>query len=317
MNKTWTTQQLPEKEQFDYWREVICNTYTGLSSKRNCEGSFMGSILCYDQADLAISQIASEAQIVSRGKREIARSSTESYFLLLQQKGVGHVVQDGRKVELRIGDYTLVDTTRPYILSFYSDFKQLCIKIPRLSLHSRMYNPDRITAVKPAPANGLAQLGLNYIQALSVPDIVSHAANKKRLVQNFLEFLPIIFNESPQDNSIEELRSKSIQLDMLLCFIERNLAEPDLNPGMAAKHLDVSIRYIHKLFENSDSSFGRTVLKSRLEKCAEELQNPLFSNKSIAEIAYQWGFNDLSHFGRNFKKLLEITPRDWRNKTLS
>ncbi|MBL4800947.1 MAG: helix-turn-helix domain-containing protein [Emcibacter sp.] len=315
MNKLWTTQQQPEKEQFDYWREIICDTYTDLSPKRDCNGSFMGSIECHEQADLSISCISSEAQTVSRGKREISRSSSELYFLLLQQKGVGIVNQDNRQVELRVGDYTLVDTTRPYRLSFADDFEQICIQIPRSSLYPRMYDPQSITAVKPSTAKGLYQLGLNYIQALKIHDLVSHPANVERLVQNFLGFLPIVFNEVPQRKTIEELRSKSIQLDILCCFIEKNLALPDLSPAMAAEYMDVSVRYVHKLFENCDSSFGRTILKLRLEKCAEELKNPSYNTVSISEIAYQWGFNDLSHFGRNFKKLYEQTPRDWRHQT--
>ncbi|NOZ65037.1 MAG: helix-turn-helix domain-containing protein [Alphaproteobacteria bacterium] len=313
MNKIWTTQQLPEKEQFAYWREIICDTYTDLSPRRVCDGSFMGSISCHEQADLDISYITSEAQTVNRGNREISRSSKDEYFLLLQQKGRGMVHQADRQVELNVGDYTLVDTTRPYVLSFEDKFEQLCVKIPKSALHPRMYNPHCITAVKPSSTSGLHQLGLNYIKALMVPNLVSHPANEERLVQNFLGFLPIIFNEILPKKTLNDLRSKSIQLDMLYCFIEKNLANPDLSPAMAAEHLNVSVRYIHKLFENSDSSFGRTVLKSRLEKCADELGNPLYNNKSIAEIAFQWGFNDLSHFGRNFKSLYDCTPRNWRH----
>ena len=34
--------------------------------------------------------------------------------------------------------------------------------------------------------------------------------------------------------------------------------------------------------------------------------------KQIGEIAFAWGFNDLSHFGRTFRERYGLSPRDWR-----
>ena len=37
------------------------------------------------------------------------------------------------------------------------------------------------------------------------------------------------------------------------------------------------------------------------------------SNDPIADIAYKTGFETLTTFNRNFKKILGISPREWRN----
>jgi AraC family transcriptional activator of tynA and feaB len=34
---------------------------------------------------------------------------------------------------------------------------------------------------------------------------------------------------------------------------------------------------------------------------------------NISEIAYAWGFNDLSHFNRAFRARFGMTPREWRH----
>jgi AraC-like DNA-binding protein len=34
---------------------------------------------------------------------------------------------------------------------------------------------------------------------------------------------------------------------------------------------------------------------------------------NISEIAYRWGFNDLSYFSKAFRAQCSQTPRDWRN----
>jgi len=42
------------------------------------------------------------------------------------------------------------------------------------------------------------------------------------------------------------------------------------------------------------------------------LRNPHFRNDSVSEVAYRWGFNDLSHFNRAFRSRYGLPPRQWR-----
>jgi AraC family transcriptional activator of tynA and feaB len=59
-------------------------------------------------------------------------------------------------------------------------------------------------------------------------------------------------------------------------------------------------------------SFCRWVLESRLDRCREALRDPRQATCSISEIAYRWGFNDLSHFDKVFRARFGMTPRQWR-----
>ena len=38
--------------------------------------------------------------------------------------------------------------------------------------------------------------------------------------------------------------------------------------------------------------------------------------RHIGEIAFAWGFNDLSHFGRVFREHFGMSPRDWRHSKM-
>lgn len=94
-----------------------------------------------------------------------------------------------------------------------------------------------------------------------------HPTNEERLVQNFLSFLPIVFNEIPQSNSVNDLRPKSIQLDMLCCFIEKNLAVAELNPTMAAEHLEIGGMLLDfKALCTFHPLFGSSLPKYSIEK---------------------------------------------------
>ena len=45
---------------------------------------------------------------------------------------------------------------------------------------------------------------------------------------------------------------------------------------------------------------------------AQALRDPNQERGSVSEIAYRWGFNDLSHFNRSFRAHFAMTPREWR-----
>jgi AraC-like DNA-binding protein len=54
-----------------------------------------------------------------------------------------------------------------------------------------------------------------------------------------------------------------------------------------------------------------------LERCRRVLEDPTQSHRLIGEIAFSWGFSDLSHFVRRFRAAYAITPGDCRRGALT
>ena len=76
----------------------------------------------------------------------------------------------------------------------------------------------------------------------------------------------------------------------------------------------MSARYLHRLFEVTDSSAGATILARRLERCRAALLNPTQAHRAVSEVAFAWGFNDAAHFGRTFRARFGVTPRSVRGR---
>ena len=74
----------------------------------------------------------------------------------------------------------------------------------------------------------------------------------------------------------------------------------------------ISERYVHKLFERAGTTFACYVMERRLEGVARDLRDPAMAGRAIGDMAFDWGFADLSHFARRFKQRFGCTPRDWR-----
>ena len=101
-------------------------------------------------------------------------------------------------------------------------------------------------------------------------------------------------------------------MEQLLAFCRRHLHEAQLSPQMVAAHFGISVRTLHLRFEQLGESFNRWLLATRLDACGNALHDPNWRARTIAEVAFRYGFNDLSHFNRTFRSRFAATPRQWR-----
>lgn len=85
-----------------------------------------------------------------------------------------------------------------------------------------------------------------------------------------------------------------------LSRIAHRALEADFDLDGLAGDLGISRRTVQRLFERNGDTFSARVLARRLERARARLRDGEQS-ASIAEIAYDCGFNDLSHFYRVFR----------------
>lgn len=94
-------------------------------------------------------------------------------------------------------------------------------------------------------------------------------------------------------------------------YIRRHVGE-DLNPQTLADALHVSVRTLQRhLREGLDTSPQELLLAIRLETAAERLRDP---NRRIQEVAFDLGFQDLSHFSRRFRAAYGCTPSAYQQR---
>ncbi len=97
-------------------------------------------------------------------------------------------------------------------------------------------------------------------------------------------------------------------------YIDNHFTEIKL-PGEAAEACKINVHYMAQLFKD----YGKItpyeyIMRLKLNKAAQLLLN---SHLPIKEIAPLVGFDDPYHFSRNFKKLFGVSPRAFKNKSVS
>ena len=101
---------------------------------------------------------------------------------------------------------------------------------------------------------------------------------------------------------------RAAQLAAVKRQIERRLADPGLNPSGVAGTVGVSVRQLHLLFEPTGATFARYVLRQRLLKCRDAIAGATGTGRSVADIAFGWGFNSMATFYRTFANEYGAAP---------
>jgi len=94
-------------------------------------------------------------------------------------------------------------------------------------------------------------------------------------------------------------------------FIHNHYAE-NLSLGQVATAMNTSFFYFCKLFRKATgTTFTEFLSRTRIEKAKNLLLN---RNLRISEIAYEVGFQSLTHFNRTFKTITGESPTAYRSK---
>lgn len=85
--------------------------------------------------------------------------------------------------------------------------------------------------------------------------------------------------------------------------------DADLTPQALAEQAGISVRTLHRLFSLEGTTFRTWLRDQRLEHCWRDLVYSDTGSRTVAEIAFRWGFNDLTTFNRGFRAKYGVSPR--------
>jgi AraC-like DNA-binding protein len=313
MGTLLSTHDVCEQEGFNYWRDLICDVFVQLEANPVGTRPFHGAIDNNRLAFMQVSDVISCGQRVVRSRRQIAKS-TEDYFLVnFQLYGESKIEQDGRTAYLQPGDWALYDSTRPYELAFVDEFSQLVLQMPRQNLRARLAIPEAVTAIAISGRSGLGRVTYDFARSMrrEIDNIAPRQSND--LANTMADLLGACLGElrfnrpgKPYNHTVKVLEIKS--------FIRERLADPHLSIEMIARVFNLSPRYLHLLFQQEETTLTQFIRHLRLEKCKQDLLDPLQQHRTIIDIAFSWGFNDAAHFSHVFKKQFGISARAFRGK---
>ncbi len=250
----------------------------------------------------------------TRKEQLSARQDGPLLCLTYQQTGRQHMLWHDRQEIADPGDFVLWSESDPMTLVNETTAKACNLWFPASFAEQRVGDLDRFVGRKLARGNGLAGLLGRHIEWLydalgQIPDSASAS-----VIGSSIDLIFSCLPPHGQPVASGCTRASKVLRDAR-AIIESSEGLDELTPLSVASRLEISPRYLQKLFASAGSTFSGEVAAVRLARARLALLDRSFDDFSITAIAHWYGFFDCSHFTRCFKRAYGLTPSEYRNRS--
>lgn len=301
------------RHNFPLWQEFIASAFFGMKAEPTGVDPFVAQVDLSNVSGIDIATARFPAQRLHRGKTEIVQITHDAYCVALVDSGLSQGTHGGVSFTARPGDLVIIDVSKPFDLSVLDEGTKLSvIQIDKPQLARRLGEPG-LVPVRASTSSGAAALLASYIAGLAQCASTLPAASAGRAASIACDLFAIAFSQRATADLGEE-SVHDARLATAFTFIARNIADAGLDARRVACHLGISPRSVYGLFERAGLSLAETILSQRLEACRAALIDPIYARRTIADLALDVGFSDLSRFNRHYKARYGETPRETRSR---
>jgi AraC-like DNA-binding protein len=309
--RRFSTSAVQDSSRLAYWNALASEIYNNMSIDADAGEAFSAEMVRAQLGELSLMGALSAPAAVSRSPdpHRTARGF-DMFDLHFQLSGRSLNAQAGREAVLETGDFTLCDASRPYQVRFTEANHMLCIKVPMASLTRRLGDVDALIC---KPVSGSAGAGAMLSSFLaSLWSQIDHAEDTdwgQTVSEVILDLLTLAYR--PLGEWPGAANGRAQWMAKARAVIEEHICDPELSVAAIAAAVGVSPRYVQMLFAAEGTTPSAFIQEQRLRLAAERLRRP--DAPCITEVAMAVGFNDLTHFGRAFRRRYGVTPRDYRD----
>jgi len=309
----FSTHDVHPRERLSYWLEVATRGYVEHDFRAADASAFSGSVEVTTLPGVGLAKFSASPARVGRSARSAGRTDNGDVLLGLQLSGEATISQDGNDALIRGRGMYLLDSLRPFEINLHAFSRSIVARFPRAVLEARVGNLAGLAARPITTASGVGNLAMGFMELL--PDLAEEFDDVAglKVAEQMLDLAAIALT-TERGRGAAMSSPRAVALMRLKATIERLLIEPGLKPVRVATEAGISVRYANDLLGDEGTSIERCIADRRLERCRMALDETVHAHRSIGEIAFNWGFSDLSHFGRRFKQRYGMTPTDYRSQ---
>jgi len=265
---------------------------------------------------LVLARLELGAGTIQRTAEHIGHVAEPVYTILLQLSGTGTFSHYGQDSQLAPGDFTLCNNAVAYHYATSAPAELMLIRTGAGTIREHLPSPEQFCGRHLHAGDGLSESAAELCRSVfdqvagGLPEAV-HNRVARTLLDAIATAFAISFDELITSSAVLTGRHARVRL-----FIEENLRDPELSPGLIAARLKLSSRYLRMIFASGNETASAYVLRRRLEECARQMADPAAAHLTITDIAFGWGFNSAPHFARSFRERFGQAPRVYRREKL-
>lgn len=266
-----------------------------------------------DLWSLGTSQIfgcRSTGVVMIRDSRTARGASPEAVAIAVHGVGQGRHQTASYQRTVQTGDLMVVDITRPYDFSWRGRGSSMAIQVPIQDLGLPLDTVQKAAPrLESSPLYGLVSRHL--LEVTRDAERLSAAPTAAALGESTTQLVRALLIGAVDDGARSRSVVEATLLSQLQTYVRQNLHDPELGPDFVARALAISRRQLFRLCAGAGLSLEQFIIGKRLEGAKAELASDEGRSRSIAGVAFSWGFKDPTHFSRRFKAAYGLLPRDW------
>jgi AraC family transcriptional activator of tynA and feaB len=239
------------------------------------------------------------------------RRGADTFLVSLHQQGEIVVEQNGRIARIGPQDLFFIDTTRPFTIDA-GPMRCLSLYLPGAQLRSVLPDVDRFTATA-IPANpGSGALFGSMLEQIYRNIGKMDDVGARRVAAALPHLLGAALASRESGVTLARPTGDFAQRDQIRAFALEHLRDHELSCERISHAVSLSTRRIHELFERQPQTLMKWIWQERLERCRVDLSTRSGAHRTIAAVAFAWGFSDAAHFSRAFRAAFGFSPRAYR-----
>ncbi|MEH0074172.1 helix-turn-helix domain-containing protein [Pannonibacter sp. Pt2] len=263
--------------------------------------AFRASTALRQSNGLELAYVAVAGASVLRSGQAYRTDHLDHFVLTIQNRGSARMRQLEGDVIMRPGDMFLMDAARPSHFNFEQGFsEQLSVHLPR---------EDLIRRIPALPGGGLAIRREDSI-AIAMQAVLNRLCESREEAATPLQEALFALFGSYMHDLARGSADHGVQGEGLfgeaLRLIRQNFRDPDFSAGTLCALLGVAPRQLQRAFARHGDSPREQILAIRLDAARRRLMAE--PQRTVADIAFEQGFGDLSHFYRAYRRRFGHAP---------
>jgi AraC-like DNA-binding protein len=305
------------RDRVDAWADITSRSIMPMALDIGDPAAFTATLGQAALGPAALTNMLFSPHRAARTKPLIRRADPEAYVLVHLMSGTLGVSQDGQESAMGAGDLTVFDSSTPLesVVGAGGEMTEsLLLHIPRTLMPLPPRSVERLLAARLPGQRGL---GAGLAGALtSVRAEAEHCtpADAARLGGVLFDlFTAFVAHHLDADDAVPADSRRVALLRQIDAYVQQRLGDPELTPAAVAAAHHISTRYLHRLFQDRDTTVAAFIRGQRLERCRRDLADPALGRLPIRAIAARWGFAHPADFSRAFRAAYGTPPRDYRH----
>ncbi|MDX3752588.1 helix-turn-helix domain-containing protein [Streptomyces sp. AK08-02] len=315
------SEDVPAADRFDHWRELIARTRSNDFISIH-SADFWGETSLLELGPATVMHTSFLPTRFRRSTRMVRQDDRELYHLTLMLDGGMGLDHADRTTMFDPRDLHLADSSRPYDFRPADDRERRVVRgvgldIPKALLPLPPHRVRELLNRRLSGQEGIGALLADFLTGLDLQADTLQPSDAPRLGKVVLDLTSAWLAQLLDAEAAlpPETRQQAL-MERVQAFIRQNLHDPGLTPPVIAAAHNISVSYLHRVFQQRTRGepVAAWIRRQRLENAHRDLANPALRHTPVHTIAARWGYPRPSDFTRAFRAAYGTSPTEHRQQ---